>query len=205
MKTIAALALVGAVSSYDLQRLDNQNKLYANMALFDDTLLQTSKILETTPGSSTHGGWEAKMHEFPGTQNDYGDFMQPYERVLPERFVGDAAQEDVVPVDKFTQNLIENYATEGTTRVTKEGKGDPKPSGHFYISKAQAHTVAEEILCTHFKKCGAEATTWLDDSSLNRWEHAWEYFDVLKAGKVDAVGSPTLFRYLTQDLGWLDL
>ena len=136
MKTIAALALVGAVSSYDLQRLDNQNKLYANMALFDETLLQTSKILETTPGSSTHGGWEAKMHEFPGTQNDYGDYMQPYERVLPERFVGDAAQEDVVPVDKFTQNLIVNYATEGTTRVTKEGKGDPKPSGHFYISKA---------------------------------------------------------------------
>jgi hypothetical protein len=55
--------------------------------------------------------------------------MQPYERVLPERFVGDAAQEDVVPVDKFTQNLIENYATEGTTGASKEGKKDPKPTG----------------------------------------------------------------------------
>jgi len=205
MKTIAALALVGAVSSYDLQRLDNQNKLYANMALFDETLIQTSKVLETTSGSNVHAGWEASMHEFPGTQNDYGDWIQPYERVLPERFQGDAAQEDVVPVDKFTQNLIENYATEGTTGGSKEGKKDPKPTGHFYISKAQAHTVAEEILCTHFKKCGAEATTWLDDPALHRWEHAWEYFDVLKAGKVDAVGSPTLFRYLTQDLGWLDL
>ena len=142
MKTIAAIAMVGAANSYDLTRLNNQNKLYATMALFDETLIQTEKILETTPGSSTHGGWNANMHEFPGTQNDYGDFMQPYERVLPERFVGDAAQEDVVPVDKFTQNLIENYATEGTTGGSKEGKKDPKPTGKFYISKAQAHTVA---------------------------------------------------------------
>ena len=205
MKTIAALALVGAVSSYDLQRMNNQNKLYAEMALQDDTFLQTEKVLETTAGSNVHGGWEADMHEFPGTQNDYGDYIQPYERVLPERFVGDAAQEDVVPVDKFTQNLIENYALEGTTGGTKEGKKDPHPNGHFYITKAKAHKIAEEILCTHFKKCGADATNWLDDPALNRWEHTWEYWDVLKAGKVDAVGSPTMFRYLTQDLGWLDL
>jgi hypothetical protein len=201
MKTIAALALLGAVSTYDLRRLTNQDKLFATMALFDDdSLVQTGKVLETTAGSNVHGGWGPEMHEFPGTQNEYGDFIQPYERVLPERFVGDAAQEDVVPVDKFTQNLIENYATEGTT-----GKKDPKPTGTFYISKAQAHTLAQEILCTHFKKCGAEGTEWLDDAAMHRWEHAWEYFDVLKAGKVDAVGSTTLFRYLTQDLGWLDI
>jgi len=126
--------------------------------------------------------------------------MQPYSREIPERFVGDAAQEDVVPVDKFTQNLIANYAKEGTT-----GGKDPKPDGHFYITKAQSHKLAEEILCTHFKMCGADASTWLDDASLNRFEHAWEYFDVLKAGKVDAVGSSTLFRYLTTPLGWLDI
>ena len=90
MKTIAALALVGAISSYDLNRL-NQHKLYAEMALQDDTLIQTEKILENTAGSNVHGGWESNMHEFPGTQNDYGDYIQPYERILPERFQGDAA------------------------------------------------------------------------------------------------------------------
>ena len=63
------------------------------MALFDDEFVQLDKVLETTAGSNVHGGWEASMHEFPGTQNDYGDYIQPYERVLPERFVGDAAQE----------------------------------------------------------------------------------------------------------------
>ena len=205
MKTTATLALVGAVSSYNLHRLSNQDRLYADMAMFDDELIQTGKILEKTAGSSTHEGWGPGMHEFPGTQNEYGDWMQPYERVLPERFQGDAAQEDVVPVDKFTQNLIENYATEGTTGATKEGKGDPKPNGHFYISKAQAHHIAEEVLCTHFKKCGADATTWLDDPAMHRYEHAWEYYDVLKAGKLDAVGSSQFFRYLTQALGWLDI
>merc|ERR1719198_786556 len=200
MKSFATLALIGAVSSIELSTLNNQHKLYVATQLEDETFVQTEKILEKTEGSSTNEGWLPNMNGFPGTVNDYGNFMDPYSRVIPERFVGDAAQEDVVPVDKFTQNLIANYATEGTT-----GGKDPKPSGKFYISKAQAHTLAEEILCTHFKKCGAEATTWLDDPAMHRWEHAWEYFDVLKAGQVDAVGSPTLFRYLTQDLGWLDL
>jgi hypothetical protein len=61
--------------------------------------------------------------------------MDPYSREIPERFVGDAAQEDVVPVDKFTQNLISKFAQEGTT-----GGDHPKPDGHFYITKAQAHS-----------------------------------------------------------------
>merc|ERR1719198_2780331 len=201
MKSFATLALIGAVSSYDLTRLNNQDKLYADMTLQDDQFVQTEKILEKTAGSSTNEGWLPNLNGFPGTVNDYGNFMDPYSRVIPERFVGDAAQEDVVPVDKFTQNLIANYAQEGTTG----DKDHPKPDGHFYITKAMAHTVAEEILCTHFKKCGAEATEWLDNADLHRWEHAWEYFDVLKAGKVDAVGSSTLFRYLVQPLGWLDI
>ena len=197
MKSFATVALIGATASY---KLDNQEKLFKINTLFDDELVQTEKILETTGGSSTNEGWGPHLNGFPGTVNDYGNYMEPYSRVIPERFVGDAAQEDVVPVDKFTQNLIANYAKEGTT-----GGKDPKPDGHFYITKAQSHKLAEEILCTHFSKCGADGTKWLDDADLNRFEHAWEYFDVLKAGKVDAVGSSTFFRYLTTPLGWLDI
>jgi hypothetical protein len=200
MKSIAALALIGAVSSVELSKLNNQHKMYVAMQLDDDMLIQTEKILEKTADSNTNAGWSTNMNGFPGTINDYGNYMDAYNREMPERFVGDAAQEDVVPVDKFTQNLIANYAQEGTS-----GGDHPKPTGHFYITKAQSHSLAEEILCTHFKTCGAEASKWLDDASLNRFEHAWEYFDVLKAGKVDAVGSSTFFRYLVQPLGWLDI
>jgi len=204
MKSFATLALIGAVSSYDLSRVNNQNKLYAEMTLQDDQFVQTEKILEKTVGSNTNLGWGPSMNGFPGTVNDYGNYMDAYTREMPERFVGDAAQEDVVPVDKFTQNLIANYAQEGTTGGDKPGD-QPKKTGLFYITKAQSHSLAEEIICTHFKKCGAEGKTWLDDAAFNRFEHAWEYFDVLKAGKVDAVGSTTMFRYLVQPLGWLDI
>ena len=43
------------------------------------------------------------MEEFPGTVNDYGDWYNSYERQIPERFQGDAADETYYPVDKFTQ------------------------------------------------------------------------------------------------------
>ena len=144
MKSFATLALLGAVSS---TRLTNQDKLYAVNSLFeDDELVQTEKILEKTAGSNTNDGWLPNMNGFPGTVNDYGNYMDSYKREMPERFVGDSAMEDVVPVDKFTQKLIKSYAQEGST-----GGDHPKPDGKFYITKAQAHSLAEEILCTHFK------------------------------------------------------
>ena len=73
------------------------------------------------------------MHEFPGTVNEHGNFMDPYNRVLPTRFVGDAADENAYPVDKFTQNILNKYAVEG---VTGQKEKNPKPTGHFYLTKA---------------------------------------------------------------------
>jgi hypothetical protein len=39
MKSIAALALIGAVSSVELNQLNNQHKMYVAMQLEDDTLV----------------------------------------------------------------------------------------------------------------------------------------------------------------------
>jgi len=100
---IAATALVGA----DAYNLKNQNKLYA--AINDESLVQ---VEEAKINEQAWGGIEASMHEFPGTVNEHGNWQDAYERVLPERFQGDAA-DGTAPVDKFTQNLIENYAVEG--------------------------------------------------------------------------------------------
>jgi len=36
-------------------------------------------------------GWHPHMHEFPGTVNDNGNFMDAYSRKLPPRFVGNSA------------------------------------------------------------------------------------------------------------------
>ena len=177
----------------------------------DQQFLQTNKILEK---KENFKGWEPDMHKFPGTVNEYGNFMDGYERVNPEVFDGDAADVGYYPLDRFTQNLIENYALEGKSPVD-EGKVafdayHPVPSGKFFITKVTGKTIALEVLCTHFKKCGAEGEDYLSGHPSSgpaddRWEDAWAYWDVNKEGKVDAVGSSVLFRYLCKPLGELDL
>jgi hypothetical protein len=112
--------------------------------------------------------------------------------------------------------LIDNYAFEAATGPADGGKvaydaHHPLPSGAFFISKGQGRKLGEEILCTHFKKCGADASEWLDEfagdqhSFGTRWDEAWNYWDVLKAGKIDAVGASVLYRHLVKPLGELDL
>ena len=65
------------------------------------------------------------------------------------------------------------------------------------------------MLCTHFSKCGQAGEDYLEDQvnydQANRWDDAWKYWDVNSEGKVDAVGSSVLFRYLCKPLGELDL
>lgn len=56
------------------------------------------------------------MHEFPGTVNEYGNWVDPYERVGPVIFTGDAADEGYVPLDRFTTNIIQNIADEGISK-----------------------------------------------------------------------------------------
>lgn len=221
--TAALLGLVEVTEGFSLiERKSNQEKLYmqinneeesASDDDFDHKLVQTDKILEKAQG---WGGWAPNMNEFPGNQNEYGNWVDSYERVAPARFSGDAADVGYYPTDKFTQNLIENYAFEVATGPDVKGKTaadahHPMPSGHFMISKFQGKKLAEEILCTHYKKCGGDATEWLDDfagdqhSFGSRWDEAWNYWDVLKAGKIDAVGASVLYRHLCKPLGDLDL
>lgn len=138
------------------------------------------------------------MHKFPGTVNEFGNFVDPYERTLPERFEGDSAL-DSYPVDKFTQNMIENYAIEG---ISGQKVKDPKPTGMYYMKKDAAKEVAKEILATHYGLSGADADAYL----ASHYDDAWNYYDVNKEGKLDAVGmTQSLFRFLCKPLGDLNL
>ena len=77
-------------------------------------MVQLNKIMEKR---DDFHGWHPFMKDFPGTVNEEGNFMDAYERGsrIPERFQGDSADENAYPVDKFTQNLLDNYALEGHT------------------------------------------------------------------------------------------
>jgi len=147
------------------------------------------------------------MKDFPGTVNDNGNFMDAYERGsrIPERFVGDSADENAYPVDKFTQNLLDNYALEGHTDKDEH----PQPTGAFFLTKDTGKKVAAEVVCTHFSKCGGDGQAFLnsiDEHGISHYDEAWNHYDVNHDGKIDAVGMAAQFmRYLTRPLGWLDI
>lgn len=208
----AALALVGTAAA-----ITNQEKLFMNSIVsdiadengiekienYDLIQLNAGKILEE------QAGWEytAGHHGFPGTVNENGDFMSPYARAIPDRFVGDSAQEDVPPVDKFTQNILNNFAIEGKDADTHQ------PTGKFWVTKDTARTIAGEVICTHFKKCGDAGADWLDttdhmdnDATGSRFDVAWKYYDVNGQGRLDAVGMIANFmRHMFRPLGQLDI
>jgi hypothetical protein len=191
-------ALLASAQAYNL---NNQEILYqATRTLDESSLVQVeeSKILETT--LPNWNGWLPHQDGFPGTVNEFGNFMDPYSRKLPERFVGDAAEEDTPPVDKFTQNLIAKYATEG-----HDDAKHPKPTGKFYINRANSLKVAKEVATNNLKMTAAAAETWLNSPDFKRFDTAFDYFDVNKEDRLDAVGVSTMFRYLYQPLGWVDL
>ena len=145
-------------------------------------------------------GWGPHMEGFPGTVNENGNFIEGYTRQVPDHFVGDAAEEDRYIVDKFTQSMITKYAIEGVEK-DKDGKEDPKRTHQFYLTKASARDAATEVLGTHFGMKGQEAADFLSKN----YDAAWDYFDVNGAGRIDAIGSSTFFRYLTRSLGAVDL
>ena len=111
----ALLGLVDTSSGFEIIERNNQDKLFLQMkfleddsdsedeSMGDDHLLQTDKILEKANG---WGGWGPHMNEFPGNVNEFGNWVDAYDRKVPEVFTGDSAEAGVPPVDKFTQNLI---------------------------------------------------------------------------------------------------
>ncbi|MFM7851059.1 MAG: hypothetical protein ACKO96_03885 [Flammeovirgaceae bacterium] len=62
-------------------------------------MTDSERILEGRPNWE---GWHPYMHGFPGTVNEYGNWMDPYSRKTPTVFVGDSAEEGIPQVDKFT-------------------------------------------------------------------------------------------------------
>jgi hypothetical protein len=163
--------------------MTNQQKLY--------------KIIED---KDNFPGWHSGLDGFPGTVNENGNYMQPYARELPEVFQGDAANDNQVPIDQFTRNLLDNYAVEG---IDKSKDLDiPVKTGKFYLTKEQGKKLAAETICTHFSKCGAQGQAYLDD----KYDSAFKYFDVNGDGRLDAVGiSAQFMRFLCQPLGWVDI
>ena len=86
------------------------------------SLVQSHRVEET---QSDFEGFPASLDGFAGNNHNEGQWKDSYDRVLPNH-LDDC--DGSSPVDKFTANVIKNYATEG---VSKEGR----PNGQFFITK----------------------------------------------------------------------
>ena len=94
--------------------------------------------------------------------------------------------------------MLTTYAVES---IDDKGKDDPRPSGKFYLAKDAARKASVEVLCTHFAQCNEDGETYLK----LHYDDAWNYYDVNKTGRIDAIGVSQFFRYLTRPLGAIDL
>ena len=109
---------------------------------------------------------------------------QFYERVLPAHFNGEGEFDD-----RFMFNLHKNYALE---RKTKDGK----PSGKFYMDRANTLIVADEVLMNNKgMKDAAERKKWLD----TYFDRSWNHFDVNNEGVIEVVQISQFMRFLASD------
>ena len=82
-------------------------------------------------------------------------------------------------------SIITKYAVE-----TRNEEG--KPSGKFFLDKAGARAIAEEVVETHLKKDKAGVEKYLTE----KFPEAWNRFDVNGEGKIEAMRGPTFLRYI---------
>lgn len=130
------------------------------------------------------------MSGFIGNNHNGGEWKDAYTRELP----GNYNEEDQTPVDTFTRNVIEKYATEG---VTAEGK----PNKEFFILKDQAKIIAGQVVEQHLGLKDDELSKFMK----LRFDETWNHYDVNKEGTMDALWVSTLMRALCKPVKDIDL
>ena len=150
--------------------------------------LAQSKRLEET--QQDFEGFPATLDGFAGNNHNEGQWKDSYDRVVP----GHLDDTDGAPVDKFTANVISNYATEG---VTKEGM----PSGQFFITRQQTMALAREVVTTHLAKKGKE----LDEYLKGKFATTWDHYDVNNEGILEANWASPFMRTLCKPEKAIDL
>ena len=104
-----------------------------------------------------------------------------YDRKVPQRFT---EEKD----DRLMNSLIGVYSIEGNDNGT--------PDGNFYLDKAGALAVSNEVVETHFGFKGAKRDNYVSE----RFPSIWKAIDVNNDGKIDVVKGTTLLRMLVGEV-----
>ena len=130
--------------------------------------------LESDPIASTPTPPDVPATYKPYKASDSG--MPGYDRVIPERFSTDAD-------DQFMRSVIGKYAVETRDK-------DGKPTGQYYLDKAGAKSLADEVVGTHTGRKGADKTDYIGKV----FDSAWDRADVNGEGKIEVARSAPLMR-----------
>ena len=104
-----------------------------------------------------------------------------YKRVVPSRFTKFAD-------DQLMESLIKTYAIE---MKTPQGGA----SGHFFLNKEGAGSVAKEVLANNFGYTGSKAQMFFDE----HFDATWTHFDVNNDRLVEVERMPQFLRYFLGD------
>ena len=174
-----------ALAQQHRQQMQRQRAMHRRQVMAQGRARRVAEMAEDFEG------WPADMHEFPGNNNNGGQWRDAYVREIPGNFVVD---EDNHHVDTFTANVLQNYAHEGVT-------ADGKPSGHFFITKDQTKTLAREVVETHLGYRGDQLNAFMK----KKFGETWEHYDVNEEGTLDALWASTFMRALCKSEKDIDL
>ena len=98
-----------------------------------------------------------------------------YKRDVPDRF---EAESD----DTLMRSMYKNYAT--------EGRKDGLPTGHFWVTMADAKRAAQEVAETHLGLKAGNAKSYVNQN----FSELWSRYDVNEEGQIDVDRMPQFLR-----------
>ena len=115
------------------------------------------------------------MMDFPAHMSGFGGY-KTYMRDTPDRFETEAD-------DTLMKSMYKTYATEGEDK-------NGLPTGHFWVTKADAEKAASEVVGTHLQLKSADLKGYVDAN----FPALWTRYDVNEEGKIEVDRMPAILR-----------
>ena len=171
MKTIAIAALFGIASALDTGRF-YYHPQYVEM---EQSASSSSGSSSSSSSSSEDENMMVRDDDgYPAYMSGFGGY-HTYIRDTPDRFESEAD-------DTLMRSMYYTYAT--------EGKKDGLPTGHFWVTTADAKKAAEEVVATHLHLKDGELKKYIE----TEFPVYWKKYDVNDEGKIEVDRMPVFLK-----------
>ena len=178
MKHFALVALLGLVSINETAALERfyYHPEYVQQASSSSSSSSSSDDEADVQlgATATYEPTYEKPKDFPAYMNGFGGY-KTYIRDTPDRFESEAD-------DTLMRSMYYTYAT--------EGKKDGLPTGHFWVTTADAKKAAEEVVATHLHLKDGELKKYIE----TEFPVYWKKYDVNDEGKIEVDRMPVFLK-----------